>query len=108
MTYLSTSERERLAYAEGYPETAALLARLDDVEAARDALETDLEYAADNAADKLSNAEGHIDELEDELIYAREKCDEFEEQAKTYRAALMALESEVSFGMRDFIREVLG
>ena len=30
MTYLTTEERERLAYAEGYTETAAILARLDD------------------------------------------------------------------------------
>ena len=105
---LTTSERERLAYAEGYPETAALLARLDDVQAERDELESSAEFDADEAFDKLSKVYAQVDELEEELEYTREKCDEFEEQAKTYRAALMALEAEVSFGMRDFIREVLG
>ena len=105
---LTTSERERLAYAEGYPETAALLARLDDVQTERDELESNAEFDADETFDELSRAQEHIDDLEKELAFVLEKRDEFEEQAKTYRAALMALEAEVSPAMREFIREVLG
>ena len=52
-------------------------------------------------AQQLADADNKLD-----AAYAR--IDALENQVKTYRAALMALEAEVSFGMRDFIREVLG
>lgn len=43
---MTTEERERLAYAEGFTETAKLLAQLDDAERERDTLEERLENAA--------------------------------------------------------------
>jgi chromosome segregation ATPase len=110
ITTLTLSERERLAYAEGYTETAALLAEMADIETRADTLENELE----NTKDRLDETEGNYhaliderDELEDEMHKVRENRDEFEDQAKTYRAALMALEAEVSPAMREFIREVL-
>jgi hypothetical protein len=52
-------------------------------------------------AQQLADADNKLD-----AAYAQ--IDALDNQVKTYRAALMALEAEVSFGMRDFIREVLG
>jgi flagellar biosynthesis chaperone FliJ len=95
---LTTSERERLAYAEGYPETVALLARLDDA----------AKRAADNASDESHNLRDKVNDLEQRLFEVMAEREQARDQIKTYQAALMALESEVSFGMRDFIREVLG
>ena len=43
---MTLEERERLAYAEGFTETANLLGQLDDVERERDTLEERLENAA--------------------------------------------------------------
>lgn len=40
---MTTEERERLAYAEGFTETAALLGELDDVETERDTLLDELD-----------------------------------------------------------------
>jgi chromosome segregation ATPase len=110
LTILTLSERERLAYAEGYTETAALLAEMSDIEARADALERERDILIDEAEEterKYNALIDERDELEDELNGVRESRDEFEEQAKTYRAALMALEAEVSPAMREFIREVL-
>lgn len=47
MQHLTTEERERLAYAEGYTETAKLLGQLDDVERERDDLTDQLEENPD-------------------------------------------------------------
>ena len=110
LTTLTLSERERLAYAEGYTETAALLAEMSDLETRADTLETELE----DTKDRLDETEGNYhamiderDELEEELQTAREELTEATTNARQYRAALMALESEVSAPMREFIREVL-
>lgn len=40
---MTTDERERFAYAEGFTETAAILGALDDVEQERDTLTAELE-----------------------------------------------------------------
>ena len=110
LTTLTLSERERLAYAEGYTETAALLAEMADIENHADTLENALEDAKDRLNDTESNYHALIDErdeLEDELQTAREELTEATTNARQYRAALMALEAEVSPAMREFIREVL-
>jgi len=110
LSTLSLDERERLAYAEGYTETAALLAEMADLEARAEGLETDLEDVKDRAAELITERDTLKDELDDaESLAARmiDERDEAQEQAKTYRAALMALEAEVSPNIREFIREVL-
>lgn len=107
---LTLNERERLAYAEGYTETAAILAEMSDIETRADTLENELEATKDRLDEVETQHHALIDErdeLEDELHKVRENRDEFEDLAKTYRAALMALEAEVSAPMRKFIREVL-
>jgi len=53
-----------------------------------------------STAQQLADADNKLD-----AAYAR--IDALDNQVKTYRAALMALEAEVSPAMRDFIREVL-
>lgn len=106
MHYLTTEEQERLAYAEGYIETAAVLARLDDAhralgdEVAMQAQLDDLATERDGLRDELDAARASYRE-------AMSDADAWHDQVKTYRSALMALESVVSPGMRDFIREVL-
>ena len=106
MTYLTTAERERLAYAEGYTETAAVLARLNDAHAALGdevAMQAELD-------DLATERDGLKDELElERAAYAglQAEADQWHEGYKQLRAALMALESEVSPAMREFIRDVL-
>lgn len=117
MHYLTIQEQERLAYAEGYTETAAVLARLDDAHAALGD-EISRTFALDDERDglqrQIDDMRDERDGLRDELELARasyrdalKEADEWHDQVKTLRAALMALESEVSSGMRAFIREVL-
>ena len=106
MHYLTTQEQERLAFAEGYTETAAVLARLDDAHAALGdevAMQAQLD-------DLTTERDGLRDELElERTAYAglQVEADQWHEEYKKLRAALMALEAEVSPGMRAFIREVL-
>ena len=107
---LTLSERERLAYAEGYTETAALLVEMSDIETRAGTLENELETTKDRLDEVDTNYHALIDErdeLEEELQTAREELTEAQDLAKIYRAALMALEAEVSPAMREFIREVL-
>jgi len=106
MQYLTPQEQERLAYAEGYTETAAVLARLDDAHAALGD-EVAMQAQLDDLA---TERDGLRDELElERAAYAglQIEADQWHEEYKKLRAALMALEAEVSPGMRDFIREVL-
>jgi len=106
MQYLTPQEQERLAFAEGYTETAAMLRRLDDAHAALGD-EVAMQAQLDDLA---TERDGLRDELElERAAYAglQIEADQWHDQVKTLRAALMALESEVSPGMRDFIREVL-
>lgn len=58
---LTTEERERLAYAEGYTETAALLGELSDLEQERDTL-----------TEELEEVEPFTEELQQELKALRE------------------------------------
>jgi uncharacterized protein YukE len=106
MQYLTPQEQERLAFAEGYTETAAVLARLDDAHAALGD-EVAMQAQLDDLA---TERDGLRDELElERAAYAglQVEADQWHEEYKKLRAALMALEAEVSPGMRDFIREVL-
>jgi chromosome segregation ATPase len=134
MHNLTTQEQERLAYAEGYTETAAVLARLDDAHAAlgdevamqaqlddlqaeRDGLrdELALERAAyaglqaelDDATDERDDALGALDPLGCKLHDTRAELELATDKLKTYRSALMAIEAEVPAHVRQFIREVL-
>lgn len=100
---MTTHERERLAYAEGYTETAAVLARIADLE---DQVET-LQERVDDISDERDTAQSGLDEVGCRLHDTRAKLALSEDKVKTYRAALMAIEAEVSPAMREFIREVL-
>jgi hypothetical protein len=53
---MTTEERERLAYAEGFTETATLLGQLDDAERERDTLEDQLEDQRDDFELKIEDA----------------------------------------------------
>jgi uncharacterized coiled-coil DUF342 family protein len=106
MHYLTPAEQERLAYAEGYTETAAVLARLDDAHRA----------LGDEAAmqAELDDMRDERDGLKDDLDLARtlardamREADEWHEEYKKLRSALMAIEAEVPAHIRQFIREVL-
>ena len=106
MHYLTPAEQERLAYAEGYTETAAVLARLDDAhralgdEAAMQARIDDLQDLVDGLRDERDSwAEPYRAALND--------ADMWHNQVKGLRSALMAIESEVPAHIRQFIREVL-
>lgn len=111
---MTNEERERLAYAEGYTETAAVLARLADAERAADDDDElrdryrELVEEHDDTSDELEQARRSIDELGCQLHDTRAMLEQANDQVKNYRAALMALESEVSPRLREFIREVLG
>ncbi len=106
MTYLTTSERERLAYAEGYTETAAVLARLDDAHRALGD-EVAMQAEIDDANDLADGLRSKVDSLEGRLFDAIVEREQARDKLKTYRSALMAIESEVPAHIRQFIREVL-
>ena len=59
---LETDEAERLAYAEGFTETAALFARLADAERERNALAEEVE----TLRDQVCALESRIADLEEE------------------------------------------
>lgn len=106
MHYLTVKEQERLAYAEGYTETAAVLARLDDAQVDLmhlDSVQADL----DDAAEARDAAQSGLDEIGCKLHDTRAELELTNNKAKTYRAALMAIETEVPPHIREFIREVL-
>jgi predicted nucleic acid-binding Zn-ribbon protein len=106
MHYLTTQEQERLAFAEGYTETAAVLARLDD---AHHALgdEVAMQAQLDDANDELSRMGAVCEDLRERLLDVKIERDEYHEENKTLRSALMAVEAEVPAHIRQFIREVL-
>ena len=61
LTNMNYEERERLAYAEGYPEAARLLAQISEMEHAATVLLRYLDlYAPDNLGDEIYGA---IDQL---------------------------------------------
>lgn len=87
---LTLAERERLAYAEGFTETAALLAQASDdaidLEAAQDAA---LDAEMDNEK-RDKDQERRIDMLDDDLARMQDKLDEMTalvEQAADYLKA---------------------
>jgi uncharacterized protein involved in exopolysaccharide biosynthesis len=106
MQYLTPQEQERLAYAEGYTETAAVLARLDDAHAALGD-EAAMQAQLDDANDIINGLRDELEAARVSYHEANREADAWHDQVKTLRSALMALEAEVSPGMRDFIREVL-
>ena len=106
MTYLTTAERERLAYAEGYTETAAILARLDDAHRALGD-EAALQAQLDDMTDERDAALAALDPLGCKLHDTRAELELATDKLKTYRSALMAIEAEVPAHIRQFIREVL-
>lgn len=59
---LETEEAERLAYAEGFAQTAALFGRLADAERERDALAEEVE----SLRDQICALESRIADLEEE------------------------------------------
>jgi predicted nucleic acid-binding Zn-ribbon protein len=106
MTYLTTEEQERLAYAEGYTETAAVLARLDDAE--HDLLYLDdIQAELDDASKERDAAQSGLDEIGCRWHDTRAELELTRDKLKTYRSALMAIEAEVPAHIRQFIREVL-
>lgn len=106
MHYLTPAEQERLAYAEGYTETAAVLARLDDAHAALGD-EARLQYQIDDATDALDDLRSKVDDMERRLTDTMAEREHARDQVKTLRSALMAIEAEVPAHVRQFIREVL-
>ena len=106
MTYLTTAERERLAFAEGYTETAAILARLDDAHRALGD-EAALQAQLDDMTDERDAALAALDPLGCKLHDTRAELELATDKLKTYRSALMAIEAEVPAHIRQFIREVL-
>ena len=106
MQYLTPQEQERLAFAEGYIETAAMLRRLDDAHAALGD-EVAMQAQLDDLA---TERDGLRDELElERSAYAglQLEADQWHEEYKKLRSALMAIEAEVPAHVRQFIREVL-
>lgn len=59
---LAPEDAERLAYAEGFTQTAALFARLADAERERDAFEEE----AERLRDQICDLESRIADLEEE------------------------------------------
>jgi predicted nucleic acid-binding Zn-ribbon protein len=106
MQYLTPQEQERLAYAEGYTETAGVLARLDDAQRAlgEDAA---MQYEVDDANDERDRMRWKAEDLENRLDDVMAEREQARDQVKTLRSALMAIEAEVPAHVRQFIREVL-
>lgn len=106
LTTLTLDERERLAYAEGYTEAAALLAEMAELQSINNSLENEKDRAAELETER-DNLQDDFEALAASLQDVVSERNEATEHAKTYRAALMALEAEVSPAMREFIREVI-
>jgi peptidoglycan hydrolase CwlO-like protein len=78
---LSNSEKERLAYMQGYVEHSTLFATLDDFEINQESLETQLyraNYTIKELKTKLLNAKEDIKVLEDESLETKEIIDELQ------------------------------
>lgn len=106
MHYLTIEERERLAYAEGYTETAAVLGQIDDLHRALGD-EVAMQAQLDDATDEADALRSKVDELEQRLTGTMAEREQARDQVKTLRSALMAIEAEVPPHVRQFIREVL-
>lgn len=107
MHNMTTNEQERLAYAEGYTETAAVLARLDDAHRALGD-EVAMQAEIDDLRDKVNSLKDELDSLFEDYKGARELVDEEREAAQQLRAALGTIETLVQDrAIRAFIREVL-
>jgi hypothetical protein len=106
MHYMTIEERERLAYAEGYTETAAVLGQIDDLQRALGE-EAAMQAQIDDLQDTINGLRDERDSWQDPYRAAINDADMWHNQAKTYRSALMAIEAEVPAHIRQFIREVL-
>ena len=62
LTNMTAEERERLAHAEGFTETANVLARIDDLEHTATVLLTALDLYAPEMGDEILNAMGKLRE----------------------------------------------
>jgi hypothetical protein len=92
MHYLTTAEQERLAYAEGYTETAAVLARLDDAHRALGD-EAAMQAQLDDMATERDGLKDEINSLFTDYKNARRDMDEARDKARSMEtAARMALE----------------
>lgn len=67
---MTTDEMERIAYCEGLPATAQLLARLADAEAKIETLEEGLQHLKDMAACGLDSIEDFMDGLNEIYLTA--------------------------------------
>lgn len=63
LTNMTAEERERLAYAEGFTETANVLARIDDLEHTATVLLTALDLYAPKLCDEILGAMGKLREV---------------------------------------------
>jgi predicted nucleic acid-binding Zn-ribbon protein len=106
MHYLTIEERERLAYAEGYTETAAVLGQIDDLQRALGEAAA-MQYEVDEANDERDRMRWKAEDLENRLDDVMAELELTRDKLKTYRSALMAIEAEVPAHIRQFIREVL-
>jgi len=106
MQYLTPQEQERLAYAEGYTETAAMLRRLDDAHAAMGD-EVAMQAQLDDLATERDGLRDELDLERANYAGLQISTDQWYEEYKKLRSALMAIEAEVPAHVRQFIREVL-
>jgi FtsZ-binding cell division protein ZapB len=107
MHTLTTNEQERLAFAEGYTETAAMLARLDD---AHHALgdEVAMQIEIDELKTERDGLKDELDNLFTDYKNARDLVDEERDAAQQLRAALGTVETMTTDkALRAYIREVL-
>ena len=92
MHYLTPQEQERLAYAEGYTETAAVLARLDDAHAALGD-EVAMQAEIDDLRDTATGLKDELNSLFTDYKNARRDMDEARDDARRMEtAARMALD----------------
>jgi FtsZ-binding cell division protein ZapB len=107
MHYLTTNEQERLAFAEGYTETAAILARLDDAHRALGD-EVAMQVELDELKTERDGLKDELDNLFIDYKNARDLVDEERDAAQQLRAALGTVETMTTDkALRAYIREVL-
>ena len=104
---MTNQEQERLAYAEGYTETAAILARLDDAHRALGD-EAAMQAQLDELATERDGLKDELDSLFEDYKNARADMDEAHDAAQQLRAALGTVETMTTDkALRVYIREVL-
>jgi DNA repair exonuclease SbcCD ATPase subunit len=92
MHYLTIEERERLAYAEGYTETAAVLGQIDDLQRALGE-EAAMQAQIDDLATERDGLKDELKSLFTDYKNARRDMDEAHDKARSMEtAARMALD----------------